>query len=84
MISMMRKAAAAVLVVAALGSAVYLGSLRLDTRTLHSRDCSKLYLPLLATCGPNSRAAWQLPVAVAIAGLGTIGAVSVMRRTRPA
>jgi hypothetical protein len=74
-----RYAAAVILAGVTLGGAVYLGSLRMDTRTLHSRDCSRLYLPLLATCGPNQRAAWQLPLAVVIAGLGLLAAVGVTR-----
>ena len=77
---MVRYAVAIVLAGVALGFAVYLGSLRLHTYTLHSRNCAGLGLPLGMTCGQNHRAPWQLPVAAVIAGLGLVVAVGAFKR----
>lgn len=59
--------AAAVL---ALGSAAYLSSLHLHTRTYHFDCAGPVRFSRGVTCGPNVREVWQLPVAVLIAGLG--------------
>jgi hypothetical protein len=75
-----RYAVAIALASLALGGAVYFASLRLDTRTLHYRNCAELGLPPGMTCGSNRRATWQFPVAVAIAALGVAGAVGVLKR----
>lgn len=73
--SVMRRAAAALLAVPALGGAIYLGSVRLATHHV----CGNA--PAGPWCAPASRAGWQLPLAVAIAALGAVGAVGVLKRT---
>ena len=79
----MRKAAAVVLVVVALGSAAYLGSLRLDADgnypiCLEIQGSGRFRPP----CAPASRSGWQLPVAVVIAACGVLGAVGVANRRK--
>jgi hypothetical protein len=72
-----KQAAALVLVVAAVGSAVYLGSLHLG------QPRAKLACPSLVACFQlPTRASWQLPVAVVIAALGVAGAVGVLKRAK--
>jgi hypothetical protein len=78
----MRKAAALTLVVAALGSAAYLGSLRLDSHGNYP-ICLEYQGGLLRpACALATRGGWQLPVAVAIAGVGLLGAIGVVSRAQ--
>jgi hypothetical protein len=72
---------ATAVVAVALSGAAYLGSLHLDTRTYHY-NCAHVVFPHGVTCGPNQRSAWQLPVAVLIAGLGAAVALGVARRSK--
>jgi hypothetical protein len=67
----MRKTLAAVVAVVALGGAVYFGSLHLGASRFG--DC--------LVCARPTRAFWQFPVAVAIASLGLVVAVGVLKRT---
>jgi hypothetical protein len=78
----MRNAAALTLVVAALGSAAYFGSVRLDAHGNYP-ICLEYQGGLLRpACAPSTRAGWQLPVAVAIAAFGVLGAIGVLTRAQ--
>jgi len=77
----MRKVGALALAVAVLGSATYLGTLRLDAYGNYP-ICLEYQGDLVRrpACAPATRGDWQLPVAVVIAALGVLGAVGVMNR----
>jgi hypothetical protein len=80
----MRSAGAAALAFVALAGAVYLGSLRLDTRACDNtsgvRESPTVFERQCAEYAP-AHGVWQLPVAAVIAGLGLGGAVVVARGT---
>ena len=78
----MRKAAALALVVAALASAAYLGSLRLEGHGNYP-ICREYQGGLLRPpCSPATRDAWQLPLAAVIVMLGVLGAFGVTNRAK--
>jgi hypothetical protein len=79
----MRKIAALALILAALGGAAYFGSLRLNAHGNYPL-CLEYQGDVLQRppCGPATRSAWQLPVAVVIAALGALGAVGVVNQAK--
>ena len=79
----MRKAAALTLVVAALGSAAYLGRVRLDANGNYPICLEYQDGVLRPACAPATRGGWQVPVAVAIAAFGVLGAIGVVNRAQP-
>jgi hypothetical protein len=78
----MRKAVAVALAVAAGAVAMYFGGMHLAVHGSYP-ECLRTIAPGEMTtrpCAPASRAVWQLPVAVLIAGFGAAGAVSFLRQ----
>jgi hypothetical protein len=75
-----RRAAAAALAVVALGSAIYFGSLRLETHGDYPA-CQRRFQTAFGNCGPDSRGFWQFLLAIVIAALGLAAAIRVLEPT---